>query len=598
MTGGPFYFGPERQSLAGWLHPSSERRQASHGVVFCAPFGLEALCAHRTIRHFAEAVAKRGLPALRFDYPGTGDSAGSAIAADVFESWIGAIGLAVETLRRESGVTDVSLVGVRLGAALAMKVASARGDIRALVAFAPVVRGRQYLRELRAFTLNGSLVAAEGECPPNGTEEVGGFPLPGELRAELTRLDLVDVPVPAGLAVMSLERDDLRPDQSWVTHLKDGGARVSVVSLGHFAEFMSDPHKSVVPVDEVQRAANWLASTKSPKSTGVRRRPNLRHMASVDREWSSDPRLSDVREAVTFIDRQRRLAAIVTEPVYCQASSAVPTRAVVLLNAGAVHRVGPGRLYVSLARQRAGRGDVVVRFDLAGLGDSPPHPGETENVVYSPAALEDVRAALEFVRARYGPIDCHLVGLCSGAYHAFRAAAAGLPVRGVIAINPLTFFWKGGQAFDATNAMLVRELQRYRQTARDWQSWRRLLSGQADVAHVAATVLRRGRALTVSRARELARWLHMPLAEDLAAELRAIADRGVDLQFVFAADSPGRKILHEQAGATVDALARRGALRIGIVEGADHTFTRSDARGRLMALVMAALDCPVRTEVA
>ena len=44
--------------------------------------------------------------------------------------------------------------------------------------------------------------------------------------------------------------------------------------------------------------------------------------------------------------------------------------AVLLLNAGLIHHVGPNRLYVRLARVLASMGFSTVRFDFSGIGDS------------------------------------------------------------------------------------------------------------------------------------------------------------------------------------------------------------------------------------
>src|SRR5208282_6426264 len=70
----PLYFASESHSLFGWLHWPRGVPMASVGVVICNPFGYEAICGHRSMRAFAEAAASVGVPALRFDYLGTGDS--------------------------------------------------------------------------------------------------------------------------------------------------------------------------------------------------------------------------------------------------------------------------------------------------------------------------------------------------------------------------------------------------------------------------------------------------------------------------------------------------------------------------------------------
>jgi hypothetical protein len=46
------YFGPDERPLFGWLHEPADARRA--GVVIVPPFGYEAICAARSLRHFAE----------------------------------------------------------------------------------------------------------------------------------------------------------------------------------------------------------------------------------------------------------------------------------------------------------------------------------------------------------------------------------------------------------------------------------------------------------------------------------------------------------------------------------------------------------------
>jgi pimeloyl-ACP methyl ester carboxylesterase len=54
---------------------------------------------------------------------------------------------AIAWLKRETGVTHVTLCGLRLGAAFALLVAR-RSPVDALVLLAPVISGRGYVREL------------------------------------------------------------------------------------------------------------------------------------------------------------------------------------------------------------------------------------------------------------------------------------------------------------------------------------------------------------------------------------------------------------------------------------------------------------------
>src|SRR5271169_3217157 len=73
--GQAIYFDSGKQTLFGWLHRPPAAATANLGLVICKPFGYEALCSHRGLRAFAEAAAALGIPTLRVDYLGTGDSA-------------------------------------------------------------------------------------------------------------------------------------------------------------------------------------------------------------------------------------------------------------------------------------------------------------------------------------------------------------------------------------------------------------------------------------------------------------------------------------------------------------------------------------------
>jgi pimeloyl-ACP methyl ester carboxylesterase len=141
------YFGVRRQ-LLGALHRPQRLRPRGTAVLLCNPFGEEASRAHRTFRVLATQLERAGYAALRFDYSGTGDSLGESSAATV-DAWVGDVVIAAEQLRAVSGATRIAVVGLRLGAALAM-LASARGDLRArhLLLWDPVVDGAAYLREL------------------------------------------------------------------------------------------------------------------------------------------------------------------------------------------------------------------------------------------------------------------------------------------------------------------------------------------------------------------------------------------------------------------------------------------------------------------
>ena len=154
------YFDSGAHRLFGWYHRPQPGTPVPFGVVVCKPFGYEAICAHRSVRAFADATASLGAPTLRFDYAGTGDSSEIDRQSNQIEIWIQDVIAAVDELRRISGVRRVYLLGIRLGALLAALAASRYSAVAGLILVAPILSGRRYTRELRTMRL-ASTIGAE-----------------------------------------------------------------------------------------------------------------------------------------------------------------------------------------------------------------------------------------------------------------------------------------------------------------------------------------------------------------------------------------------------------------------------------------------------
>ena len=229
-------------------------------------------------------------------------------------------------------------------------------------------------------------------------------------------------------------------------------------------------------------------------------------------------------------------------------------------------------------------------MDLSGVGDSGLRHGETANSPYAASARLDVREAVEFATQRYPGARVHLIGLCSGAYHGFKAAVAGLPLRSIVVVNPLTYFWKPGMSLEYADFQITSESNRYARSSRSLSSWLKLLRGQVDVRAAARVFSRRFQVRAKNSTRDLARLLGFRLKDDLASELQGIARRSTEIYFVFSASDPGHSMLLEQGGRMVGKLVRGEKMRISIVQGADHTFTSHRNRDQLLALLAAHLE--------
>src|SRR5215831_2255879 len=124
----PIYFGPPgRQRFGLYHHPTPGSTSRALGVVLCNPVGDDLIRAHRTLRHMAEDLAAAGLPVLRFDFDGTGDSAGDERDPGRVAAWREDVKLAVGEIKQRAGVDRIALVGLKLGGTLAAVAAEAMG---------------------------------------------------------------------------------------------------------------------------------------------------------------------------------------------------------------------------------------------------------------------------------------------------------------------------------------------------------------------------------------------------------------------------------------------------------------------------------------
>jgi pimeloyl-ACP methyl ester carboxylesterase len=481
----PLYFPSGAHALFGWLHRPHAVPMGDLGLVICKPFGYEAICSHRSLRAFADEAVSVGVPTLRFDYLGTGNSEEIDPSANQLEVWSRDVVAAAEELRRRTGVARVGLLGFRLGALIAALAAAQGGTAAALIAVAPITSGRRYLREMRTIQLAS---AADTPAPADGSFEVSGFSLSAATMGALSLVELAQLALPSVQEVLIVDRKELPGAKAWADALTQSGVKTQYQPHPGFVRMMmTAPHFSVIPQGMIAATRDWLRclTPSSPQPSNEpehERAPQLREYRDSIGESKGDSTVlrlpyepgapgTTLTETAMLLSTEPRMFAIVTEP----RDDEPRRRGVILLNAGATHHVGPNRMYVTLARRWARRGYLVVRMDLAGLGDSDTRRDRPDGEVYPPAALDDIRVAVDFMRERYGITNITIGGLCSGAYHSLQAAAAGLPVRRVLMVNPLNFHWREGMTLqDLTWLGFVHNPRTYLEQVIGSKFWKKL----------------------------------------------------------------------------------------------------------------------------
>ncbi|MEO0398637.1 MAG: alpha/beta hydrolase [Pseudomonadota bacterium] len=182
-----FFFGDASAPLYGYYYAVAAQDRARPAIVLCAPFGEEAVRAFKPMTVLADRLARRGSPVLRFDYAGSGDSAGACETVRL-------AGMANDVLEAHQELSDMSLaprivwIGLRLGAAAAVLAAEERPrGLAGVLAWEPVTDGPAYLAQMRATqkaNLQVNLLSDTGVNEGAVTEYLG-FPVSETLRSEL-----------------------------------------------------------------------------------------------------------------------------------------------------------------------------------------------------------------------------------------------------------------------------------------------------------------------------------------------------------------------------------------------------------------------------
>ena len=548
-------------------------------VVLCKPLGHEALATHSTYRYLAERLSEAGFPVLRFDYDGTGDSFGDDADPERVQSWIRSIGYAVDALRVASGRSRTALFGIRMGATLAAIAASERGDIDALVLWAAFRNGGVFLRETRALNSMGSGSAPMPEAPPDYLE-AAGFVYSAETAARLSALDACAVQNCPAARILYIDRDDMSGEKRLRARLTTLGATITEAALPGYRAMMHDPQDAEPPVEAVNHIVGWLQTAIGPESP---------LSAPLPRPAACCAAIRSRLDGSGFVERAIRpeesggVFGLLTNPA-ASPESKRPT--ILLLSVGANPHIGPNRMYVPLARTLAQAGFPVVRFDVPGVGDSASGADTAGEAIYAPSAAESVRRFI----AQYpsGSAESFvLVGLCSGAYSAFKTAVDDPRVVGQILINPQTFEWKHGDSLQVRMRQSYRPTRFYVASLRDPQTLKRILYREVNLRGVTGILVKRTGEGLGRIARDV---LHVAVrrrryATPVCRDFHELSRRGTRTFFVFAHDDFGIEMVETHLGARGGKVAGGHSLEWEVIEAADHTFTPKIARERLLASV-------------
>lgn len=232
--------------------------------------------------------------------------------------------------------------------------------------------------------------------------------------------------------------------------------------------------------------------------------------------------------------------------------------AVIILNAGLVHRVGPFRQTVLMARRLASMGFLTMRVDLSGLGYSPARIADTDHQ----AVKSDVADAIKYFEENHNISHFVLCGLCSGALDSHNIAVAFPKVVGAVFIENFAYpTWKSRLRHYAIR------ISNYRV----WLNWARTRLHRLSSEHRTPEV-----DLSIWQARN-------PSLEKYRTEVSQLMARRLKLLFVYAG-TWGVYNYERQIFDCVPA-AHDALVDVRIISKATHTFILEQDRNELLDCV-------------
>jgi len=263
-----------------------------------------------------------------------------------------------------------------------------------------------------------------------------------------------------------------------------------------------------------------------------------------------------VRERAVVFGDPPDLVGVLTEP-----DGECRDRGVIILNAGIIHRVGPNRLHVRMARALASLGFPVLRFDFSGQGDS---GRRVDGSSYQESTALETESAIGLLQSATGVRDCLLMGICSGADAAFRAALKNEQVGGVAMIECFAFETRGYWLdFYARRAL----------SPGVWlRRFRRFLSPRTETPGPAPRARDQKQDRDDAGTPSSSVWT-LPPAHEVRAGMRTLLERGTHACFVLSAGGPSHYHYRRRLGRLGRRIAGGRRVDVRLAEQSDHTFT-------------------------
>ncbi len=553
----------------GWLHQCGG---GSRGAILCDAWDYEALKIHQSWRVLADRLADAGVPTLRFDYRGCGNSLDNTGTLGSLESKRASIRHAVRFLQENAGVSSVTLIGLRLGAALALETAVGQSAVDRIVLVRPIVRGKVYSAEMKA---QAKILAAQ-KSPgliresEDDSIEIEGFTLDRDELDAIAKIDLLSISELMAPRILIAGEAGARQYDALVARLTELGGLVSKLQLSEVAAWAPSAIPTPPPVADIDSIIEW-----------VREGSQSRQAHSI---------VSGAIETETFVETGIQFRETDTlRGILCRPKTgdkSYEREVVLFINSGANHHIGPGRTTVEHARYLASKGIASLRMDCAGIGDSAWWTEGPLAAIHRDERVVDVSRALDELECA-GLDKVSVIGSCSGAFLAFRSALKDPRVKRLIIVDPRFWFpLSKEQLADPSHGIYIQAPSTYLKKGFSLESWRRLSRGKIRIAPLISF----GRRILKQKSKKLLAQFSWDGGQrpELERKLADLGERGCRTLLVFSGAPTGgglsREIFAVHMG-SADLTPLPKGLTIVTLEGSDHALVGRKARYQFQQLI-------------
>lgn len=276
-----------------------------------------------------------------------------------------------------------------------------------------------------------------------------------------------------------------------------------------------------------------------------------------------------MKEKVVTFGEGKQLVGVITEPEQREKIEDAP--GVLILHSGMHHHVGPFRLHVVIARRLAACGYPVLRFDVAGMGDS---PARRDTGYDADRTIADIKSAMDEMTDRKGTRRFVAMGLCTGANNAHKVAIADDRVVGCVFLAGYSYpTW---QFYIRRYGPIALDLKRVINIA---LKLGRNLFSKSEMG-------KSGTSKKEARTSDGFHWWVLPPKEKTRKDFMVLVDRGVNLLFVFSGAERRRYNYSKQMEHAFPSVDFKGRLEVLINKDAHHAYLMAIDRDKLISQVI------------